>query len=1673
MRKLLAVSIFFLVSYAITAQTYGNEWLNATQQYFKFPISKEGIYRIDSTTLSAYYNLTTTNPKNFQLFLKGKEQFLFIKGESDNLINAGDYLEFYASPLMGDVDSLIYTNIKYNPNPYIPIFNDTIYAFLTLNTSTSNKRFIQETDTVSTAYPPASYFYAQRTFSVRGSYNEVGEYDLETSDPRYTQAEGWGQNINKGTDLIASFSGLNTYTAINLPVYLSLNFSGMSKQNTSLPDHEVQTLYSNQSNTDLLLADTSFNGFTPVRQTFVLNNQVLNGNGTNVTIRSVAAPAFSAYSNNTLLHYINFFFPQRPDLNYTGFYKLFVDNSVSAPKSNFSFANFTYSNPNSVLFYDLTNGRRIPTVVANGKVKTLVPNSGGRKTCVIADESTVISVTGLRPVNQSGYFTDFKHLPAYKPYVIIYHSSLATSATAYKNYRQSAAGGSYNVFFADVDHLYEQFCYGVNKHPMAIKNFINYLKDSLATRPVYALLIGKAVECKNLNLVPSYEPINLVPTMGIPSSDNLLSANATYTNVSVFSPDVPIGRLATLTNSDVVNYLAKVQQHENTPTADWKKRVLHFVGGDDAELANSLAMFMDGYAQIIQDTLFGGEVYTFKKNTTAPIQLNISDSIKNIISNGAALLTFFGHGDQYGFDQAIDDPKIYTNAGKYPFVIANSCYSGNIHTAGDVSVSENFVLANQKGSIGFLAVTDYGFIHSLHNYTGEFYKSISATRYNKGIGDIIKEAAFENAIGSDILTQFASLDMTLHGDPALKISNGDLPDYSLKNNDIAFDIKTYSDSVGLSINFKNSGKAIRDSFVVKIQRYYANGDSATVYKNIKAPFFRDSLKLFMLIDFNRGIGLNKFTVKLDYFGKIVESDETNNATIGTLDVFIPGGDIVPVYPNKYAIVPKTNTITLKASTTDPFAPSTTYRFQLDTCDKFTSPIQTTVTTSKGGVLEWIVNLPLADSAVYFWRVSKDSTNPTTHFTWRESSFQTIGTKRGWAQAHFNQFKSDAYQFVNYNKDQRKFLFQNNKNSLSCRNGLYIGISINYFFNNINMANFGCAVDGWNFAVFDSISGEPQAVVANNYPSAGFGPYNNWVCVDNQMLKFYSFGPTPSGGPATPNWKQDMENFLNAIPPNNYVLAYTMYAADTNYASITTYNNALYTAFEHIGAVHIRTTKDTVPYILFGKKGMSAGQGHELVGTRKQEVIILKDSIQTRWHSGYIASEVIGPASKWNSMHWRVKSLDATAGDKTILKVLGIKNNGAIDTLRSFVQDSSDVFDLYNYANAQTYPYLKLVAFMSDDMYRTSPQLKRWQILYDEAPECAINPLKGFTSINDTLQEGDNVIFRFPIENISDTDFKDSLVVTYWIEDNNHNKTYLPQKLKAKPFRAGQLIIDTVTINSLQLKGNNALWIYVNPVQNARYQLEQTQFNNIGRYAFKVNADVTNPLLDVTFDGVRILNGDIVSAKPNILITLKDENKFLALNDTGSFTVFMQAPNQTTQQRIYFGQGLQFTPANLPKNSCNISYSPTLPVDGKYTLIVQARDRSKNNSGSSDYRIDFLIDNKPTVTNVLNYPNPFTTSTRFVFTLTGSEIPEVFTIRIMTITGKVVREITRSELGNLHIGRNITDYAWDARDTYGDRLAIGVYLYHVITKLNGSSIEKTNTSADKYFVKDFGKMVIMR
>jgi hypothetical protein len=284
------------------------------------------------------------------------------------------------------------------------------------------------------------------------------------------------------------------------------------------------------------------------------------------------------------------------------------------------------------------------------------------------------------------------------------------------------------------------------------------------------------------------------------------------------------------------------------------------------------------------------------------------------------------------------------------------------------------------------------------------------------------------------------------------------------------------------------------------------------------------------------------------------------------------------------------------------------------------------------------------------------------------------------------------------------------------------------------------------------------------------------------------------------------------------------------------------------------------------------------------------------------------------------------------------------------------------------------------------------------------------------------------------------------------------------------------IDTKPYSGLNTLLVDFNPDND---QPEEYHFNNFLYRNFFVKGDKFNPLLDVTFDGVHILNRDIVSSRPQITIKLKDESKSLALDDTSLIKVQIQYPDGSLKTYKFDNDTMRFIPANISagENTATINLSPSLSGDDEeYVLIVSGKDVAGNVAGELNYHIDFRVISKPMISNLLNYPNPFTTSTAFVFTVTGAVVPQNIRIQILTITGKIVREITKDELGPLHIGRNITEFKWDGTDMYGQKVANGVYLYRVLTNLNGKSLDKftdNGDDTDKYFTKGYGKMYFMR
>jgi flagellar hook assembly protein FlgD len=223
-----------------------------------------------------------------------------------------------------------------------------------------------------------------------------------------------------------------------------------------------------------------------------------------------------------------------------------------------------------------------------------------------------------------------------------------------------------------------------------------------------------------------------------------------------------------------------------------------------------------------------------------------------------------------------------------------------------------------------------------------------------------------------------------------------------------------------------------------------------------------------------------------------------------------------------------------------------------------------------------------------------------------------------------------------------------------------------------------------------------------------------------------------------------------------------------------------------------------------------------------------------------------------------------------------------------------------------------------------------------------------------------------------------------------------------------------------------------------------------------------------------MQNDLISPRPLIHIKLKDENPFLLLNDSSFLKIEIKKPNASTYQAVQFqSEEVSYTPANSANNNeLSVLYKPHFTEDGTYSMRIKVKDASNNNYNNEAYNIDFEVVNASSITHFFPYPNPFSTHTQFVFTLTGEVVPDDLKIQIMTVSGKIVREISKAELGPIKIGHNITEYKWNGTDEFGDRLANGVYLYRVVLK-NANDFEKRSTSGDQYFKEGFGKLYLMK
>jgi len=1627
------------------SQPLGNEWVSYTQKYYKIAVVSKGIHRVTFPDLVAAGVPTgEIDPFYLQLFSKGQEQYIYVSGAADRVFNANDYIEFYGEPNTGWLDTVFYNDASQQVNPNYSMINDTSWYFLTWNTSGVTtgvpKRFIEENDQSFNSYTASDYCMK----TVRNDY--VSNYNSTNEGAYYNDGEGW---IDAPFDYSTTSSKtIATPNFINKAVKSTISFCLVGANGTG---HHLRVTGLN------IILDTTFYGYKTINASY----QILNP----LTASSVLnAKSLTGSTDNNAWAWASITYSHSMDFENTTSFAFRLPTTL-ASKYRLDITNF--NGDTATVFYDLTNHKRIRPINNLGTFQLLLTNGSNAPQCIIssgADIKKSVSIKAISSQNADlAYFSDFRILKA--GFIIVTNKALWTKAKEYADYRKSKG---YNVVLLDVDELYNQFAYGINKHPAAIRNFCRYALKYSSVKPEFLFLIGKSLHSNTYRKVATLYGTCLVPSAGMPVSDVLFS----WKLGKGYSPIIATGRIAATSLTDVDWYLNKVKDYELCQPAGWWKNVLQFSGGNDISEQSMMKNYVLNYGRIFEDTLFGAITQNFYKNSSLPIGNTQTDIIRQSINSGVSVLNFFGHASGTGFDQDINLPSTYDNKGKYPFLMANSCYSGDINNSGTKGISEQWVLIKDKGTIGFLANVDLGYSYYLNLFSEELVKNISYKNYQGAIGKSILNAisANEKRDSSNDYMRFTSLDMVLHGDPAIKIYGFSKPDLVANVNDISFKplrLTTDIDSFQVNYAMVNQGRAFLDSFQVQVKRIFPNGKTVITNYKVKGVRSVDTLVFKLPLGGLPGTGINTIQITLDINDSIVESNEANNSV--TYSFVVNSTDLLPVYPYKYAIYPN-DTVEFIACSPDPYIGNKTAKCQLDISAKFDSPSLISASSQYDNALfKWKLPIKFIANQVYYWRVAID--NGTGILKWNTSSFIYIPGKTGWSQAEFHQFNEDDYQYLSWNEPNNNFSFIQAPKRLFCQTigtkGVYNAsqASITQFTLDGSMQSWSsCGISpAFNVVIFDSATINPW--LANK---AFYGQSNYPVCngIINNMFVFTSNDATS---------RTKMGTFISdSVPNGNYILIYTWLTG--NFASM---EESVIQKFESLGAKRIRslvqTSQNHIPYIFFVKKGRPETVS-EVVGSDPfSEIKLDTVDLHSNYFQGNVNSTIIGPSKHWSRFVKNMPAIDSFDVNRFTITAINQKSQ----EYQALRQLQTNVDTLGNAINASLYPYMRLSMSTSDNVLRTPGQLKAWQVFYDEYPDGAVTLSPQSKFYSDTLQEGDNMKITLSFKNISSYPL-DSVMVTYTITNDKNALIQLITK-KLKPLAAGEMLSDSILFSTITHLGTNLVTVEFNPFNPAKGtydQLEQYHFNNLAQRYFHVIKDKRNPLFDVTFDGIHIMNGDIVSAKPEIKISMKDENKFFILDDTSLVKVYLKSMTDNKERQLQFSSNgsageLTFIPGTSKNNKASMSFNPVFSNDGMYQIRINGKDKSGNQSGGSDYVISFEIITKSSITNLINYPNPFTTATRFVFTLTGSEIPSDLRIQIFTITGKMVKEISLAELGSLHIGRNITQFAWDGTDAFGDKLANGVYLYRVFSSIKGTAIDHRGADIDQYFKKGFGKMYLMR
>jgi hypothetical protein len=201
------------------------------------------------------------------------------------------------------------------------------------------------------------------------------------------------------------------------------------------------------------------------------------------------------------------------------------------------------------------------------------------------------------------------------------------------------------------------------------------------------------------------------------------------------------------------------------------------------------------------------------------------------------------------------------------------------------------------------------------------------------------------------------------------------------------------------------------------------------------------------------------------------------------------------------------------------------------------------------------------------------------------------------------------------------------------------------------------------------------------------------------------------------------------------------------------------------------------------------------------------------------------------------------------------------------------------------------------------------------------------------------------------------------------------------------------------------------------------------------ADIIPPEIKLYLNDNRFVSGGTTNENPSIYAEVSDSSGINTVGN-GIGHDILAVLDDNTDAPIVLNDYYQ---ADMDKyQSGKILYGLENLSEGTHKINLKLWD-VQNNSANATTEFIVAKSGELALTHVLNYPNPFSNKTQFFIEHNNCCSQVNISINVFTISGKVVKSITKTLESS---GFRSEGIDWDGKDDFGDKLGKGVYIYKV-------------------------------